>query len=61
MLVSGTLDTIETSKGDVFMDYIISTDQLTKSYKRFTAVNHVSLHIQKGTIYGFLGPASLRL
>ncbi len=56
MLVSGTLDTIETSKGDVFMDYIISTDQLTKSYKRFTAVNHVSLHIQKGTIYGFLGP-----
>lgn len=56
MLMSGSRDTIKTSKGDVFMDYIITTDQLTKKYKKFTAVNHVSLHIQKGTIYGFLGP-----
>lgn len=38
------------------MDYIITTEQLTKKYKNFTSVNHVSLHIHKGSIYGFLGP-----
>ena len=30
------------------MDYIITTEQLTKKYKNFTSVNHVSLHIRKG-------------
>ena len=38
------------------MDYIITTEQLTKKYRNFTAVNNVSLHIRKGSIYGFLGP-----
>lgn len=38
------------------MNYIISTEHLTKKYKSFTAVNDVSLHIRKGSIYGFLGP-----
>lgn len=38
------------------MDYIITTEQLTKKYKNFTAVDHVSLHIRRGSIYGFLGP-----
>ena len=38
------------------MDYIIKTEQLTKQYKKFTAVNNLSLHIKKGSIYGFLGP-----
>ena len=38
------------------MDYIITTEQLTKKYKNFTSVNNVSLHIRKGSIYGFLGP-----
>ena len=40
----------------VFMDYIITTEQLTKKYKNFISVNKVSMHIQKGSIYGFLGP-----
>lgn len=35
------------------MDYIITTEHLTKKYKNFTSVNHVSLHIRKGSIYGF--------
>lgn len=43
-------------KGDITMEYIITTKQLTKKYKTFTAVHDVSLHIQKGSIYGFLGP-----
>ena len=38
------------------MDYMITTEQLTKTYKKFTAVNNLSLHIRKGSIYGFLGP-----
>ena len=38
------------------MNYIIKTEQLTKNYKSFVAVNDVSLHIRKGSIYGFLGP-----
>ena len=38
------------------MDYIITTEQLTKKYKNFTSVNHVSLHIRKGSIYGFSWP-----
>lgn len=38
------------------MDYIITTQQLSKRYRTFTAVNQVSLHIRRGSIYGFLGP-----
>lgn len=38
------------------MDFIITTEHLTKRYKTFVAVNDVSLHIRKGSIYGFLGP-----
>ncbi len=38
------------------MEYIITTEQLTKKYKNFVSVNNVSLHIRKGSIYGFLGP-----
>ena len=38
------------------MNYMITTEQLTKKYRSFVAVNEVSLHIRKGSIYGFLGP-----
>lgn len=38
------------------MDYMITTEHLTKRYKNFISVNNVSLHIPKGSIYGFLGP-----
>lgn len=38
------------------MEYIITTEHLTKKYKDFVAVHDISLHIQKGGIYGFLGP-----
>jgi len=42
--------------GEVSMDYMISTECLTKKYKSFASVDNVSLHIRKGSIYGFLGP-----
>ena len=38
------------------MNYMITTEHLTKKYKNFVSVNQVSLHIRKGSIYGFLGP-----
>lgn len=38
------------------MQYSITTQHLTKRYKKFTSVDEVSLHIKKGSIYGFLGP-----
>lgn len=37
------------------MDYILSTDSLTKQFKKHKAVNEVSLHIKQGDIYGFIG------
>ena len=38
------------------MNNIVTTEHLTKKYKSFIAVNDVSLHIRKGSIYSFLGP-----
>ena len=35
---------------------IVVTDQLTKRYGEHTAVDHVSLTVRAGEIYGFLGP-----
>ena len=43
-------------KGVDLMEHIITTEHLTKEYKKFTAVNDVSIHIRQGSIYGFLGP-----
>ena len=34
---------------------IVLTD-LTKQYGNLTAVDHIRLHIQKGEIFGLLGP-----
>lgn len=38
------------------MDYMITTERLTKKYRNFTSVSHISLHVRRGSIYGFLGP-----
>nr|WP_317379636.1 ABC transporter ATP-binding protein [uncultured Faecalimonas sp.] len=35
---------------------MIETTHLTKTYADFTAVSDLSLHIPKGSVYGFLGP-----
>jgi ABC-type multidrug transport system, ATPase component len=35
---------------------MISCENLTKRFGHFTAVDHVSLNISKGSIFGFLGP-----
>lgn len=37
------------------MDYVVTANALTKTYKHFKALNGLSLHIPKGTIYGLVG------
>lgn len=37
------------------MDYVLQTDNLTKQYKDFKALSRVSLHVEKGAIYGLVG------
>lgn len=36
-------------------DIILSVNDLTKKFKNFTAVDHISLQVRKGEIFGFLG------
>lgn len=38
------------------MEIMLQTSGLCKSFKKQEAVNHVSLHVAKGKIYGLLGP-----
>lgn len=37
------------------MDYILQTNSLTKKYKNFQALNGLTMHVPKGSIYGFVG------
>ena len=37
------------------MDYIIETKELVKKFPGKVAVDHVSLHVEKGDIYGLIG------
>ncbi len=37
------------------MDYILTTDKLYKSYRQFTALAELDMHILKGSIYGLVG------
>ncbi|MGE3164272.1 MAG: ABC transporter ATP-binding protein [Planctomycetota bacterium] len=34
----------------------IRTQGLTRQFDRFLAVDHIDLHVERGTFYGFLGP-----
>lgn len=37
------------------MDYVLQTNDLTKSYKGAPALQGLSMHVPKGAIYGFVG------
>lgn len=37
------------------MEYVLKTDSLTKIYGHSKVVNAVSMHVEKGSIYGFIG------
>lgn len=36
-------------------EYVIETKHLTKTYGSLLALNHVNLHVKKGSIYGLIG------
>ncbi len=36
-------------------DHAVETDQLTRRFGKFTAVDRVSLRVEYGEIFGFLG------
>ena len=37
------------------MDYVLQTNNLTKKYRRFPALNELTMHVPKGSIYGLVG------
>ncbi len=37
------------------VEYVVSTSDLSKVYSKVYAVDHVNMHIKKGSIYGFVG------
>lgn len=37
------------------MDYVLTTDSLSKHYKHFKALDRLTMHVPKGAIYGFIG------
>jgi ABC-2 type transport system ATP-binding protein len=37
------------------MEYVLETNALCKSYGNFKALNNLTMHIPKGSIYGFVG------
>ena len=37
------------------MEYILTADLLCKYYRHFKALNDFSIHVPKGSIYGFIG------
>jgi len=37
------------------MEYVLTTNSLCKHYKNFKALNNFSMHVPKGSIYGFVG------
>ncbi|MBO4928080.1 MAG: ATP-binding cassette domain-containing protein [Clostridiales bacterium] len=37
------------------VEYLLETDSITKRYGAITAVDHVSIHLKRGEIYGLIG------
>ena len=37
------------------MEYALTTQNLSKSYRKFGALDHCTMHVPKGAIYGFVG------
>lgn len=38
------------------MEYVVTTEELTRKFGSFTAVDRLSINIRRGEIFGFLGP-----
>ena len=42
------------------MEYVLTTEKLSKRYGRFKALDECTMHIEKGAIYGFVGKNGTR-
>lgn len=40
---------------EVYMEYCLETEGLSKSYRNFKALGGLNMHVPKGSIYGFVG------
>lgn len=40
---------------EVYMEYCLETEGLSKSYRHFKALGGLNMHVPKGSIYGFVG------
>ncbi len=45
----------KTGKGVKHMEYLLSTENLTKRYRQQNAVDSVNIHVRQGDIYGLIG------
>ena len=46
---------IGAGQGGMKMEYVLTTENLTKQYRNFKALSGLSMHVEKGAIYGFVG------
>src|SRR4051812_24847617 len=53
---SQTTNSVTTGTTASTGEMIIETRDLVKRYGKLTAVNHLSLQVPRGAIYGFVGP-----
>src|SRR5262245_26993585 len=53
---TGATTTLVAMDTEFSTDGIVTTQRLTKTYGRRTAVDAVSLTVRRGEVYGFLGP-----
>jgi ABC-2 type transport system ATP-binding protein len=44
-----------TKQEDIYMEYVLQTNDLTKVFGKKAAVNGISLNVRQGDIYGFIG------
>ena len=51
---------VKSKKGLDYMDMILKTIDLCKSFSGQMAVNNISLNIEKNSVYGLLGPNGSR-
>lgn len=46
---------IGAEQGGMKMEYVLTTENLTKQYRNFKALSGLYMHVEKGAIYGFVG------
>lgn len=53
--LSDRMDSYEEERQEGNMEYVLQTESLTKVYGKARVVKEVDMHVQRGSIYGFIG------